>query len=50
MEFTLRTVVIAILVLVLLLVSATLIMGWGEESNNIFHIAMKTFNEMILGE
>ena len=50
MEFTLKTVVVAILVLILLLICATLIMGWGEESNNIFHVIMKNFNQMLFGE
>ncbi len=49
MEMTLKTMVIAILAFFLLLIAAALILGWGEESNNIFHYALQPIQDMIIG-
>lgn len=46
MEFTLRTVVIMILLLVAMLVFASLILGWGKDSNDIMNAAINPFRDL----
>lgn len=50
MEFTLRTVVIMILLVVMALVIASIIASWNSDSQSWFSIAHDTISKTLLGE
>jgi hypothetical protein len=47
MEFTFRTVVVMILLLVMALVCAIIIFGWSADANNIFHSVLAPFKDLV---
>ncbi|MFH0956919.1 MAG: hypothetical protein V1813_03580 [Candidatus Aenigmatarchaeota archaeon] len=47
MEFTFRTVIVMILLLIMALVCATIILGWSGDANNLFHAVIGPFRDMV---
>jgi hypothetical protein len=47
MEFTMRTVIIMILLLVMALVCATILFGWSADANSIFRLVLSPFKDLV---
>jgi hypothetical protein len=50
MELTMRTIVVLLILLVATLVFASIILGWGSESNTWLHNFLKPFQDIITGK
>lgn len=49
MEFTMKTIVIMLLILVVALVCATIILSWSNEANGLLGVVIKPFQDMLTG-